>query len=225
MGIAGSGAGAVLGVAGGYGYEVSGCDEMLSGHDPAHLEGVDVLLLSPAIFAKDPTNSEVQEAKRQGIPIMTWPQFVGEVLQKEKIVIAISGTHGKTTTTALLGLMLDRAGFDPTVMVGGKVKEWGKNFRVGQSKYFVIEADEYNDSFLFYRPDIAVVTVVEYDHPEYFADEAIMRQSFDRFVRNVKKGGIVFRGEEIGRKEMQDVDADLKIPGWFNRKNAALAQR
>ncbi|MDP3724030.1 MAG: cyanophycin synthetase [bacterium] len=225
MGIEGSGAQAFLGVAAGFGYEVSGCDVLTNGHNPSHIADIDILVLSPAILAKDPTNAEIASAKRQHIPVMTWPQFVGEVLQKEKFVIAIAGTHGKSTTTAILGLMLEKGGLDPTVIVGATVKEWGKNFRVGQSKYFVIEADEYGDSFLHYKPDIAVVTVVEYDHPEYFADEAAFKKSFERFVGKIKTDGLVMKGEDITEEEMRAVDKELQISGWFNRKNAALAVR
>ena len=178
LGVAGSGASAAAEIARSQGYVVSGCDKELNGHSPNHLKNIDILAVTPAIFSLDPQNPELLEAKKLGIPIMTWQEFMGKYLQRQKFVIAISGTHGKTTTTAMIGTLLEDAGLDPTVELGAEVFKWKANFRIGQGKYFVCEADEYNDNFLNFKPDIAVVTNIEMDHPEYFKDFVAVKKSF-----------------------------------------------
>ncbi len=260
MGIGGSGASAAAAVAAHAGFSVTGCDTAgqteYSGslpslvkwhpkHDPMHLAGVDLLVLSPAVSALDPTNSELREAIANNIPVTTWPQFVGQVLQKGKVVLAVCGTHGKSTTTALIGLMLEEAGLDPTVMVGAVVPKWQANYRVGESSYFVIEADEYNNSFHAYHPSLIVLTNLEYDHPEFFSSFGEMVKSFVQFVGNLKKGGaFVFDPQDPGTNKLRALlqvrkvpaamrhitEADqvlarkaVHIPGEFNRRNAALA--
>jgi UDP-N-acetylmuramate--alanine ligase len=157
MGIGGSGLAATSLIAKAYGFRVSGCDLSPSsyytdallregirpqrGHDAKHLEGIDILAVSPAIFDINPNHPEVVEAKKRGI-LMTWQEFMGKYLQKGKFVIAVAGTHGKSTTTALMGLALTAGGLDPTVEVGALVPTWRSNFRVGDSKYFICEADQ-----------------------------------------------------------------------------------
>src|SRR3989344_5086407 len=170
LGIAGSGASAAAAIARSQGYLVSGCDKDIAGHSPNHLKKIDVLAITPAIFFLDPQNPELLQATKLGIPMMTWQEFMGKFLQRQKFVIAIAGTHGKTTTTAMIGKMLEDTGLDPTVELGAEVSKWKANFRVGKSKFFVCEADEYNNNFLNFKPDIAVVTNIEMDHPEYFKD-------------------------------------------------------
>ena len=123
---------------------------------------VDVVIASPAYLASN--NVEIQEAEKRAIPVMSWHQGLAQMFNKN-YGIAVCGTHGKSTTTAMLGSVLEKAGFDPTVVVGSKVNAWGGNARVGKSKYYVIEADEYKDSFLQYNPQIVAITNIEYDHP------------------------------------------------------------
>ena len=99
--------------------------------------------------------------------------------------LAVTGTHGKSTTTALLGHLLITAGLDPTVEVGAFIAAWGATVRPGGGAPFVVEADEFGDNFLHYRPAGAIVTNVEMDHPDYFADRAAVMDSFERFVRGM----------------------------------------
>src|SRR3989344_5976868 len=194
LGIGGSGASAAAAIAQHTGFEVTGCDldisnefttpfsldQLLKGHSASHLKGgnVNILAVTPAIYSLDPTNEELMEAKRLGIEVLTWQEFMGKYFMEGKFVIAVSGTHGKTTTTAMIAKILEDAGLDPTVELGSIVPRWGTNYRVGKGKpalsgaegYFVIEADEFNDNFLHLKPDITVVTNIEMDHPEYFKD-------------------------------------------------------
>src|SRR3989344_7243068 len=195
LGIAGSGASAAAKIAEAQGFQVSGCDKNIAGHSPKHLKNIDLLAVTPAIFSLDPKNPELLEAKKLGIFIITWQEFMGRFLQKDKFVIAVAGTHGKSTTTAMIGSLLEDAGLDPTVELGAEVPVWKANFKIGESKpvlsgvegFFVCEADEYNDNFLNYKPNIAVVTNIEMDHPEYFKDFQAVKKSFDKFKSQSKK--------------------------------------
>lgn len=215
LGIGGSGASAAAAIAKTQGYEITGCDLELQGHSPTHLKNIDLLAVTPAIYSLDPQNPEFLEAKKLGIPVMTWQEFMGKFLQKNKFVIAVAGTHGKSTTTAMIGTLLENAGLDPTVELGAEVSKWKANYRIGKSKYFVIEADEYNDNFLNFNPDIAVITNIEMDHPEYFKDFAAVKKSFDKFKNQSKK---VF-----DQPDPKLINFPLQVPGDFNVLNASLA--
>ena len=214
LGIAGSGASASAAIAQAQGYEITGCDLDLRGHSPNHLKNIDILAVTPAIFSLDPQNPELLQAKKLGIPVMTWQEFMGKYLTRDKFVIAVAGTHGKTTTTAMIGTLLENAGLDPTVELGAEVSKWKANFRVGKGKFFVCEADEYNDNFLNFKPDIAVVTNIEMDHPEYFKDFQAVKKSFDKFKNQSKK--------VIDQPNPKLINS-LQIPGDFNILNASLA--
>lgn len=245
MGIGGSGCSGVAAIAQAFSYHVDGCDlaegsftdylsekniPVLKGHDPSHLKDVDLLVISPAITSLDTDNLELQKAKERGMPVMTWQEFTGRELQKDKFVIAVAGTHGKSTTTALIGLMMDKAGLDPTVLVGAEVKEWGRNFRLGKSQYFLIEADEYNNNFLNYQANVGVITVIEFDHPEFFADIGQVESAFEKFVSGFKQESVLIKspsvsltnpkGKTISFKERS---FEMKIPGRFNQLNASIA--
>ena len=254
LGIGGSGASAVAAIARANDFEVTGCDlnpyneftrdfptNMLqTGHSASHLtDGVDFLIVTPAIFSLDPENEELLEAQKRNIPVLTWQEFMGQYLEKDHFVIAVSGTHGKSTTTAMIALMLEDAGLDPTVELGAIVPKWGKNYRVGEDKIFVTEADEFNDNFLATIPDIAVVTNIEMDHPEYFKDFTAVKDSFQKFllktkntiVANISDSGVseVLKVlmKETGVKcldySKNKLSLDLLVPGEFNVLNAKAA--
>ena len=156
------------------------------------LKNVDLVIYSPAI-QKD--NPELKEAKKLKIKTLSYPQALGK-LTKEYFTIAITGTHSKSTTTAMIGLLLNKAGLDPTVIVGTKVKEFknnncrvGKPVRQAQGKiqYLVIEACEHKESFLNYSPDIAVITNIEPDHLDYFKNFNNIKKAFIKFAKKLKK--------------------------------------
>jgi UDP-N-acetylmuramate--alanine ligase len=201
IGIAGSGAAGVALLLHHAGALIDGCDadtpspytppleaagiRVISGHDPAHLSGVDRVAITPALRA-NPDLPELVAAQAAGLPIVTWQALLGEMMAGEgRIGLAVTGTHGKSTTTALLGHLLESAGMDPTVEVGAFIPAWGATVRVGTGAPFLVEADEFGDNFLNYHPAGAIVTNVEMDHPDYFADRQAVLASMERFVRGM----------------------------------------
>jgi UDP-N-acetylmuramate--alanine ligase len=201
IGIAGSGAAGVALLLHHAGARVDGCDadtpspytppldaagiSVISGHDPSHLAGVERVAITPSLRS-NPNLPELLAADGAGLPIVTWQALLGELMAaKERIGLAVTGTHGKSTTTALLGHLLETAGMDPTVEVGAFIPAWGASVRIGNGAPFVIEADEFGDNFLNYHPAGAIVTNVEMDHPDYFADRDAVLDSMERFVRGM----------------------------------------
>ena len=202
IGIAGSGAAGTAVLLQHAGANVDGCDldapspytpaldaagiRYVVGHDPAHLAGVERVAITPALRAV-PHHAELRAADEAGIPIVSWQKLLGELMAGEgRIGLAVAGTHGKSTTTALLGHLLSAAGVDPTVELGAFVSAWGASVRVGEGAPFLVEADEFGDNFLSYHPAAAIVTNIEMDHPDYFADRAAVLDSFERFVRGMR---------------------------------------
>lgn len=201
IGIAGSGAAGAAVLVQLAGARVDGCDidtpspytpaldaagiPFFAGHDPAHLAGVDRVAISPALRAV-PGHAELAAATERGVPVVTWQELLGELMVAPgRIGLAVTGTHGKSTTTALLGHLLVSAGLDPTVEVGAFIGAWGASVRSGRGAPFVVEGDEFGDNFLSYHPAAAIVTNVEMDHPDYFADVAAVMASFERFARGM----------------------------------------
>jgi UDP-N-acetylmuramate--alanine ligase len=206
MGISGSGASAVANLARKMGYEVTGCDEEKEGHSTSHLQDIDFLCVSPAVFYLNNDNEEMEFARDNKIPIMTWQKFMGEVLFKDKFTIAVAGTHGKTTTTGLTGFLMENAGLNPWVEVGGVVKNWNKNYRIGSSKYFICEADEFYDNFLNIHADIILLNNIEFDHPEFFKTEEKMYESFVKFINNAKPNAkLIVNIDNVGMVKFMSV--------------------
>ncbi len=227
MGISGSGASAVANLARELGYEVSGCDEETSGHRASHLQGVDLLCVSPSVFYLNNDNEEMKFARENKIPIMTWQKFMGRILFHDKFTIAIAGTHGKTTTTGLAGFLLEEAGLNPWVEVGGVVKNWNRNYRVGNSKYFVCEADEFYDNFLNIQADIILLNNIEFDHPEFFKEESKMMESFIKFINNCRANAkLIVNTDNVGMTKLfslvevgsNDIEI-IRFNDTFIRKN------
>ncbi len=129
-------------------------------------------------------------ARQRGIPVIKRDQMLGRMMEG-RYGIAVAGTHGKTTTTALIAWLLTQAGLDPTFIVGGVVENLGTNAQAGQGEHFVIEADEYDYTFLGLKPRLAVVTVIEMDHPDCFRDLDEVTEAFIKFVRLAPKDGCV----------------------------------
>jgi UDP-N-acetylmuramate--alanine ligase len=181
---------------------VTGCDARISegvrqlealgarvhtGHDPAHLDGCSALVITSAVPADHP---EVAAARAAGLPILKRAQALGAVVN-HGTVVGISGTHGKTTTTALTTATLAAAGLDPTGLVGGRVPAWGGNLHLGGDSLYVVEADEYDRSFLTLRPTVAVVTTLEADHLDIYGDLAGVESAFAEFLGSVAEEGVV----------------------------------
>ncbi len=151
------------------------------GHAAAQVEGAHVVVFSSAV-ARD--NVEVAAARQRGIPVIARAEMLAE-LMRLKYGIAIAGTHGKTTTTSMVAAVLGAGGFDPTVVVGGRVHGLGTNARLGQGEFLVAEADESDGSFLKLSPTIAVVTTVDAEHLDHYPDLDAIVAAFLAFVNKV----------------------------------------
>src|SRR6266550_2232176 len=184
------------------GYIVSGSDEKHSattdrlatlgiriekGHDPAHVGDAEVVVISSAVR---PTNPEVVEATRRQIPVIPRAEMLAE-LMRLRFAIAVAGAHGKTTTTSMIALMLERAGLDPTAVIGGRLSAFGSNARLGRGEFMVAEADESDRSFLKLFPTIAVITNIDHEHLENYRDFAELQQAFVDFANKVPFYGAV----------------------------------
>jgi len=157
----------------------------------------------------------IEEAKKTGKLVFSYFEMLG-IFAREYKVIAISGTHGKTTTAAMVAGILIDADLDPTVVVGSFVKKFGSNFRKGSGEYLVVEADEYNRHFLNFNPFIGVVTNVEADHLDCYKDLADIQNAFDKFISQSKN-------KVLDYIKYLDKVPKLSIPGLHNRMNAAAA--
>lgn len=162
------------------------------GHSPDNVNGADVVVYSSAVNPEE--NPETLEAERRGIPVIRRAEMLAEVTRLN-YTIAISGTHGKTTTTSMIGLILINAGFDPTVIVGGRLKTFGgTNARLGKGEWTVVEADEYDRSFLQLLPTIAVINNIEPEHLDIYNDLTDIQNTFIRFANKVPFYGLIVAG-------------------------------
>src|SRR6185295_1264300 len=141
--------------------------KIYEGHSAEHVNGAHVVVRSTAVRADNP---EVLEARRRSIPVIPRAEMLGELMRLKPHTVAVAGSHGKTTTTSMIATVLAHAGLDPTVVVGGVVKDFGSNARIGKSDLMVAEADESDRSFLMLTPAIAVVTNIDREHMDYYAD-------------------------------------------------------
>ncbi len=179
------------------GYNVSGSDlaksditahldsmgaTIYEGHDAGHIAGADVVVYSSAI--KIDKNPETLEAEKNRVPLISRAVMLGE-LMRMKFGIGIAGTHGKTTTTTLAGLVVSEGGFDPTIIVGGKVATFGSNAVAGEGDIIVIEADEYDRTFLRLTPSVAVITNVEEDHLDIYENLEDIKGAFVEYANKV----------------------------------------
>lgn len=157
------------------------------GHGADNLPaGVDVIVFSDAV---PQTNPEREEGRRRGIREMSYFEFVGEY-SKTKRTVGVSGTNGKSTTTALLGLMLERAGLEPTVIVGSKVMSFpDKNLRLGRGEHFIVEACEHNANMLKLFPETIVLTNIEEDHLDFYKDLKHIRDAFQSYIEKLPPDG------------------------------------
>ena len=252
IGIGGSGLSAIARLLLESGYTVSGSDRALTpfaedvrkagasvyvGHHPRNLTGADWVVRSSAIPDDNP---EVQAAKRAGLPVYKRADFLGRLME-EKIGIAIAGTHGKTTTTAMTAWVLSEMGRDPSFIVGGVLNNLGVNAHAGKGKTFVIEADEYDNMFLGLKPQISVVTSIEHDHPDVFPTLESMYHAFEKFVGLLPaEGTLIVCAEDAGaaalipyvRKEGRNVvsygvqgDVTINTPYWMQARDIQRNER
>jgi UDP-N-acetylmuramate--alanine ligase len=203
VGIGGIGMSGIAELLANLGYAVSGSDEKRSpvterlatlgiriegGHNAAHVGDADVVVISSAVR---PTNPEVVEAARRQIPVIPRAEMLAE-LMRLRFAIAVAGAHGKTTTTSMIALVLERAGLDPTAVIGGRLSAFGSNARLGRGELMVAEADESDRSFLKLFPTIAVITNIDHEHLENYGGFDDLQQAFVDFANKVPfYGGVV----------------------------------
>ncbi|MCC6746677.1 MAG: UDP-N-acetylmuramate--L-alanine ligase [Deltaproteobacteria bacterium] len=201
VGIGGIGMSGIAEVLLNLGYGVSGSDlkesettrrlasfggRIAVGHAAANLGATDVVVISSAVRRDNP---EVVEARRRGIPVIPRAEMLAE-LMRLKVGVAVAGSHGKTTTTSMVATLLDQAGLDPTVVIGGKVNSLGSNARLGQGDYLVAEADESDGSFLSLTPTLAVVTNIDPEHMDHYGSLEHLKETFLAFVNKVPFYGL-----------------------------------
>lgn len=158
------------------------------GHAAENVDGADVVIYTPAVA---PDNPEILKARELGIPVIERPAMLGRIMEPFKHRVAVSGTHGKTTTTSMIEAILDRAGLDASVLIGGDVKSLGGNVRLGKSSIVVTEACEAFESFLHLYPSIAVITNIDADHLDYYGTIEHIEDSFRQFIAQVDEDGCV----------------------------------
>ena len=194
------------------GHEVSGSDanvyppmstqlreqgiELMNGYDPAHLNlSPDLVIVGNTMSRGNPV---VETLLNRKLPFISGPQWLSEHILETRHVLAVSGTHGKTTTTSMLCWILESAGLNPGFLVGGVPQNFGVSARVGGDNYFVVEADEYDTAFfdkrskfIHYHPDTLIINNIEYDHADIFADIGAIRREFHHMVRIVAGNGLI----------------------------------
>lgn len=177
---------------------------------------INVMVVSSAIPKNNP---ELEKALEYGIPIVKRSFVLGQMM-KRKRGIAIAGTHGKTTTTTMISLILKDAGLDPTAMIGGEVKNIGGNFLSGKGEYFVAEACEYDRSFLDLYPEITVITNVEADHLDCYKDIEDIKKAFKKFVSHIPENGLLIISADDNNCLEVAKEAKCKVVGFgFGSKN------
>jgi UDP-N-acetylmuramate--alanine ligase len=203
VGIGGIGMSGIAELLANLGYAVSGSDarrsdttarleqvcgvKVFEGHDASHVGDADVVVFSSAVR---PSNPELVEAGRRGVPVIPRAEMLAE-LMRLRFSIAVAGSHGKTTTTSMIALVLERAGLDPTAVIGGRLSAFGSNTRLGRGELMVAEADESDRSFLLLSPSIAVLTNIDHEHMETYASFAELQQAFADFANKVPFYGTV----------------------------------
>lgn len=203
VGIGGSGMSGIAELLFRLGYEVTGSDLSLSpvterleslgvhckrGHDPRHVSAADLVVVSTAIPSNNPERAAAVE---RGIPIVSRGAMLAE-LTRLKRTVAVVGSHGKTTTTAMVTVVLEAAGFDPTAIIGGRVSSLGSNTRFGSGDFMIVEADESDRSFLELSPEMAVLTNIDDEHLDAYGDIKNLETSFGIFAQSVAARGCIF---------------------------------
>ncbi|MTA46920.1 MAG: UDP-N-acetylmuramate--L-alanine ligase, partial [Actinobacteria bacterium] len=225
IGVGGAGMSGIARIMLAKGFSVSGSDKsdsaMLTalkalgakiyvGHSAGNLEDAQLVIVSSAITESNP---ELVEANKKGLPIAARAVALAW-LMSESTSVAVAGTHGKTTTTAMLTVALQSAGLDPSFAIGGTINTAGINAHSGSGSIFVAEADESDGSFLAYKPTGAIITNVELDHVDHFADEEAVFAVFEDFISSIKEGGfLVACGDDSGVKTLlaRIKRSDLKV--------------
>ncbi len=221
-----------------FGYRVSGSDRCETeivkklnaaaicvkiGHDADNVADPDLVCYTAAI-PKD--NPELVKAGSLGIPVMERAELLGQLMKRYKYPVAVAGTHGKTTTTSMLSLVMLEAELDPTILVGGELSQIGGNYKIGAKDYLVLEACEYVESFLHFNPYISIITNVEEDHLDYFADISHIITAFESFARlNSPLGCIIVCSDDKNTQTVvQNIENRVVKYGIISRNNDFYAE-
>ncbi|MCR1899007.1 UDP-N-acetylmuramate--L-alanine ligase [Irregularibacter muris] len=172
------------------------------GHKASNIDNADLVIYTAAVKSD---NEELKRARELNIVTMERAEFLGQIMRHYKKSIGIAGTHGKTTTTSMMSIILEEASYDPTILVGGELDAIGGNVKVGNSAYFVTEACEYVESFLHFNPYIGVILNVEEDHLDYFTDLDHIKQSFHKYAQLIPEDGYL-----IANGDSENVSSILK---------------
>lgn len=235
MGVCGTGMAALAGMLKSAGFEISGSDKavyppmslfleemqitVFDGYGAQNLEPrPDLVIVGNVITRKNP---EAVALGKTDIPYLSFPQALAHFFIQDRTSLVVTGTHGKTTTSSLLASCLHRANLDPTFMIGGIVREFDANFRLGQGEHFVSEGDEYDTAFfdkeskfLHYRPNIAIITSVEFDHADIFEDIDAIKRSFIKFVSLLPKDGLIIAHLDDPNVVEVVADAPCEVQGY-----------
>lgn len=230
LGICGTFMGGLALIARQLGYSVSGSDqnvyppmstqlqqqgiELMQGYDPKNLDHKpDQVIIGNALSRGNP---EVEAVLNRGIPYLSGPQWLAEAVLQNRWVLGVSGTHGKTTTTSMLAWILEYNGFAPGFLIGGVANNFGVSARLGESDFFVIEADEYDSAFfdkrskfIHYRPRTAILNNLEFDHADIFDNLDAIKKQFHYFVRTIPSEGLI-----IAPQNDQNLDDVLNLGCW-----------
>jgi UDP-N-acetylmuramate--alanine ligase len=178
---------------------------IFKGHNPENIKGSDMLVYSSAVHMDNP---EIQEARKLKIPIIRRAEMLSELIKLKLYSVAVAGTHGKTTTTSLIGSVLTEAGLDPTLIVGGVLKSLSSNTKLGEGDYIVVEADEFDRSFLMLSPTFAIITTIETEHLDCYANMEEIQKAFIQFANKVPFYGAIIVC--IDEKTIQDILPNLE---------------
>ena len=221
IGIGGSGMYPIVQILHSQGFKIQGSDNnpgdninrekdmgitVFMGHDRKNIEGADAIVFSAAIMKDNP---ELLAAEEKGIPVIERSEMLGLLSRRYSNCICVSGTHGKTSTTAMLTQMLMAAGLDPSAVIGGKINAIGGSGRAGKSRNMTIEACEFQDTFLHLSPDIAVILNVDEDHMEYFKTLQNLESSFNKFAKSASRA-VIYNGDDKNTADcLEEVEAKL----------------
>lgn len=179
------------------------------GFSPTNVENADLVVTSAAYTNQHP---EIARALELNIPVLSYAQYLGHLLAKKR-GICVTGTHGKTTTTAMMGLVMLKAGFDPTIVVGSDVPSIGGNAHTGTGEFFLAESCEYRRHFLNYSPEHLIITNIEFDHPDYFKDLEDVISAFAELALKVPKHGHIYVWDEDPNRKSLKSDAPVTTFG------------
>lgn len=229
IGIGGAGMSGIAQVLMGMGYQVSGSDlkesniterlkllgaEVHIGHAPEHVDNAELVVVSSAIPENNP---ELREVRKKSIPVIQRGEMLAW-LMRQHMGVAVAGSHGKTTTTSMMGLVLEKNELDPTIIVGGELNDIGGNAKLGSGKYLVAEADESDASFLKLNPEVVIVTNIENDHLDYYGSMNAVKNAFRQFIASVPDNGlaVLCLDDEVAG----EIIGDLKRPHvTYGKKN------